>query len=274
MAARVARAESEASGHGTDPRFERAAAALREAREALARGDKAAAARALERAARELGAMENRSGSASERALSRLMSRAADLDRSLRAGMRGEKDGAGKGDKSGGKSGKSGKSGKGDQAEKGGKGDKGDKGAGSGAGDGDDDDDGEGDGDGDGKAKGGAKSGSGKQGAGQKQGGQPGVGPDGPGASMDHGGGPEAQRIRVTGNLTVRGDAREGERAVSAIQGMGQGGDGRAFREVFPSYDSAVEDGLRDELVPAARRPVVRRYFSSIRPGDAPAGTE
>ena len=49
-----------------------------------------------------------------------------------------------------------------------------------------------------------------------------------------------------------------------------RGDDGRAFRDVFPSYESAVEDGLKDERVPAARRGAVRRYFSAIRPGDAP----
>ena len=52
---------------------------------------------------------------------------------------------------------------------------------------------------------------------------------------------------------------------------MGKGGDPKAYREIFPSYDTAVEDGLREDLVPAARRPTVRRYFSLIRPGNEPA---
>lgn len=88
----------------------------------------------------------------------------------------------------------------------------------------------------------------------------------GPGAG-DRAPGPEQRRVTVGGDLQARADVREGERAVSAIEGMGRGGDPRAFREIFPSYDTVVEDGLREDSVPAARRPTVRRYFSSIRPG-------
>lgn len=71
----------------------------------------------------------------------------------------------------------------------------------------------------------------------------------------------------MSGDLQARTDVREGERAVSAIQGLGRGDDARAYRDIFPSYDSAAEDGLKDELIPAARRSAARRYFSSIRPG-------
>lgn len=98
-------------------------------------------------------------------------------------------------------------------------------------------------------------------------GGRDGNGP-GPGRASDAPGGPEQRGLRVSGDLQVRSDVREGERAVSAIEGMGRGGDPRAYREIFPSYDTVVEDGLREDAVPAARRPTVRRYFSSIRPGD------
>ena len=59
---------------------------------------------------------------------------------------------------------------------------------------------------------------------------------------------------------------KEGEKAAGIIDGMGKGGDPKDYRAIFPAYDTAVEDGLREELVPAARRPAVRRYFESIRP--------
>ena len=78
--------------------------------------------------------------------------------------------------------------------------------------------------------------------------------------------GQEGRRAPVDGDLQARVDVRPGEKAVSAIEGMGRGDDPRAFKEIFPSYDTVVEDGLRDDAVPAARRPTVRRYFSSIRP--------
>jgi hypothetical protein len=93
--------------------------------------------------------------------------------------------------------------------------------------------------------------------------GMPGAGPGG----ADRASGPEQRRVSVNGDLQARTDVREGERAVSAIEGMGRGGDPRAYREIFPAYDTVVEDGLREDAVPAARRPAVRRYFSSIRPG-------
>lgn len=89
----------------------------------------------------------------------------------------------------------------------------------------------------------------------------------GPGGS-ERRAGSEARRVRTGGGLQARADVREGERAAGVIEGMGRGGDPRAYRELFPSYDTIVEDGLREDTVPAARRPTVRRYFSSIRPGD------
>ena len=81
----------------------------------------------------------------------------------------------------------------------------------------------------------------------------------------------------TSGSLQAR--AREsialGERAVAVAEAgadlhwlVRRGDDPRAYKDIFPSYDSAVEDGLRDELVPAARRGTVRRYFSAIRPED------
>lgn len=96
-------------------------------------------------------------------------------------------------------------------------------------------------------------------------GGDPAAG-SGPGRG-DRALGLEQHRAKVGGDLQARADVREGDRAIKAIEGLGRGGDEAAYREIFPSYDSAAEDGLHEELVPAARRPAVRRYFSAIRPG-------
>ena len=52
-----------------------------------------------------------------------------------------------------------------------------------------------------------------------------------------------ARRYREVGTAAV----------FSAIEGMGRGDDPRAYREIFPSYDTVVEDGLREDTVPAAR---------------------
>ncbi len=47
-----------------------------------------------------------------------------------------------------------------------------------------------------------------------------------------------------------------------AIQGLGRGSEPPAsYREVFPAYDAAAEEGIADERVPARRRAAVRRYF-------------
>ena len=76
------------------------------------------------------------------------------------------------------------------------------------------------------------------------------------------------ERIKLNGDLQVRTDVKEGEKAISAIEGVGKGDEGHAYKEIFPAYDTVVvEDGLREDNVPASRRPTVRRYFKSIRPG-------
>lgn len=224
--------------------WSRAAEALREARDAAARGDAEAAKRALERAESAIADLERAARSAGSRERggrdgeggARLSREASALDRALRAGMRGQPESRGDGE-------------------------------GEGEGEGD-----EGQGSADKSAKAGGKSGA------KKQSGRGGAkeGADGEGAPTEGPGrgdrtpGAAARRIAVPGSLEARGDVRSGERAVSAIQGLGRGDEGRAFRDVFPSYESAVEDGLKDERVPAARRAAVRRYFSAIRPGDAP----
>jgi hypothetical protein len=121
---------------------------------------------------------------------------------------------------------------------------------------------GKGQGEGD-KGKGGSPSKGGKD---DKDKGQnPGPGGGGPG---DRDPLKDPKRLKLNGDLQARTDVREGEKAVSAIEGMGKGGDPKAYQEIFPAYDTVVEDGLREDNVPAARRTTVRRYFKSIRPGE------
>jgi hypothetical protein len=70
-----------------------------------------------------------------------------------------------------------------------------------------------------------------------------------------------------SGALQAPSQVTEGARAVQAIRGLGRGSDPPAsYREVFPSYDAAAEEGIADEHIPAPRRAAVRRYFQSIRP--------
>jgi hypothetical protein len=210
--AREARAEA----------WSRSAKALEEAREALARGDKEAAKRAMERAESELASLEKAGSDPSRsRAMARLADEASELDRSMHAAMSGDRSSEGREGR-------------------------------------------EGDGK-DGSAK--AREGSGPSKTVSSDKGDPSGSPRAGSGGSDRGAGPEQRRVKVNGDLQARTDVREGERAVSAIEGMGKGGDPRAYREIFPSYDTVVEDGLRDDAVPAARRPTVRRYFSSIRPG-------
>ncbi len=202
--------------------WSRAAAALKEAREAAARGDSEAAKRAMERAERELAALEKASDPSRTGAISRVADHASELDRSMFSAMSGAREPA-----------RSGMEG-GDGAEPG-----------------------------RGKEPGGAGTNKAASKGPDDPSGTPGAGPGG----GDRTPGAEQRRVKVSGDLQARTDVREGERAVSVLEGMGRGGDPKAYREIFPSYDTVVEDGLREDTVPAARRPVVRRYFSSIRPG-------
>ena len=209
-----------------DPRaaaWSRAASALKEARESAARGDAEGAKRAMDRAERELAALEKSSRDpAKATGLAQLSEGASELDRSMHAAMTGKPLSGEPGD--GARNGKDGPGGSDPGSE--------------------------------------GKNGNASTGKGDPSGlpgGGPGAGDRAPGA--------EQRRLKISGDLQARTDVREGERAVSAIEGMGRGGDPKAYAEIFPSYDTIVEDGLREETVPAARRPVVRRYFSSIRPG-------
>lgn len=124
-------------------------------------------------------------------------------------------------------------------------------------------------------ATGSAMAGEGKDGSPQPGGKDGGNKPGGDG-DPSRGGGPgdrtpgnvAAERPKVEGDLQARADVHEGEKAAGVIDGMGKGGDPKDYKAIFPAYDTAVEDGLREELVPAARRPAVRRYFEAIRPDD------
>lgn len=206
---------SPSRGGETASAWSRAATALREAREAAARGDSEGAKRAMATAEREMAGLERMGGDPSSAGrMTRMADGASELARSMHLAMSSE-----------------GASNKGGEA--------------------------------------GAEKGSGADApasrANSEKGGPTGT-PGGAGGRGENAGA-EQRRVNVEGNLQARGDPRAGERAVSAIQGMGRGDDHRAYAEIFPSYDTVVEDGLREDVVPAAKQSTVRRYFSSIRPG-------
>ncbi len=80
--------------------------------------------------------------------------------------------------------------------------------------------------------------------------------------------------LAVEGSTRAPSQVGEGERAIQAIHGLGRGSEPPAsYREVFPAYDAAAEEGIADERVPARRRAAVRRYFQAIRP-DQPDSSE
>jgi hypothetical protein len=94
---------------------------------------------------------------------------------------------------------------------------------------------------------------------------QPGTGPGGRGTKHQ---GEKRGALDVKNSVRAPSHVDEGQRAVAMLQGLGRGAkEAPAYREVFPSYDAAAEEGMEDEAVPAARRGVVRMYFESIRPG-------
>lgn len=97
---------------------------------------------------------------------------------------------------------------------------------------------------------------------------EPGTGASGGGSIPDRHR-TKREAIEIKSSLRAPSEVGEGERAIQAIQGLGKGSEApTAYREVFPSYDAAVEEGLADERIPAARRAAVRKYFQSIRPVD------
>lgn len=80
-------------------------------------------------------------------------------------------------------------------------------------------------------------------------------------------GGERRAGLEPNGDLRARSEVREGERATSAIAGLGSNGEPtREFEDVYPQYGAIAEEAMADESVPLIRRDAVRRYFESIRP--------
>jgi hypothetical protein len=223
-----------------------AAESLSRAAEALSRGDREAAAQMLDQAAERAEAMEHEraEASAEAEAIAELLEKSGILEEAIEMAMLGREG--------------QGKPGEGQAM-----------GAGEGQGEG---------GDKPGAGKGAGK-GSGKKGLDLRRalasrlaaigfGEQSGTGVDGGGSIPDRHR-TKREAIEIKASLRAPSEVGEGERAIQAIQGLGKGSEAPpAYREVFPSYDAAVEEGLADERIPAARRAAVRKYFQSIRPVD------
>jgi hypothetical protein len=247
MLERLERAAEEArreAASGKDPDASEAARALSRAAEALKRGDRQAAAEALEQAAARAEAMaEARAEAMAEAmAIAEMLERSGALERAIQMAMLGK--------------GGSGEEGKDGQAfSMGGEmdGDMGDDPKGSGKG---------------------GKPGAGEElrrailarlaAMGMEPSGEPGHGPE---PHVPDRGNARREALPSNGSMRAPSQVTDGERAIQAIKGLGKGSDPPAgYREVFPSYDAAAEEGLADERIPARRRAAVRRYFQSIRP--------
>jgi hypothetical protein len=241
-----------AAASGKNPDAGEAARALSRAAEALRKGDREAAARELEQAAQRAASMEEqRSAMAAEAmAVAEMLERSGALERAIQMALLGREG-----------SGKSG--GKGD-----GKGDgKGEDGLGLG------DERGSGDKGGDGRKGGDGNATAALRAAIMAR--LAAMGATDPDGDPGTGSGPhipDRKRARrealvASGSLQAPSQVNEGERAIQALKGLGRGTEPPAsYREVFPAYDAAAEEGMADERIPAARRGAVRRYFRSIRP--------
>lgn len=248
---RAAEEARRAGEGGKNKEANEAARALSRAAEAMRRGDREAASQALSQAAERAAAMEQaRAEAAAEAmAIAEMLDRSGELERAIQLAMlgregQGESEGQGEG-----------------------------QGQGKGQGQGADGKDGEGTGKGDGGKPGGraaalrrailarlAAMGAGD--APQDHDGSPGSGPHQPDRQRS-----KRAALPVQGSMRAPGQVGEGPRAIQAISGLGKGTEPPAeYREVFPTYDAAVEEGLADERIPAQRRAAVRRYFQSIRP--------
>ena len=238
-----------AAGEGKDKDAGETARALSRAAEALKRGDRAAAAEALEQAAERASAMEQmREAAAAEAmAVAEMLEKSGALERAIQMAMLG-KEGSGQGDKGDGMAmlgeGQAGENGEGQQ--------------------------------GSGKDGKGGKGGAGMQlrnailarlaamGMAAAPEGATGEG-SGPHIPDRHRG--KHDPIAASGAVRAPSQVGEGQRAIQAINGLGRGTEPpAAYREVFPSYDAAAEEGIADERIPAQRRAAVRRYFQAIRP--------
>jgi tetratricopeptide (TPR) repeat protein len=238
---RAAEEARRAAADGKDPDASEAARALSRAAAALSRGDRQAAAEALEQAASRAEAMAQARAEAAAEAMAILdmLAKSGELERAIEMAMLG-------------------KEGSGEDGER------------MSMGDGED---GEGK---DGKGGKGGKEGAGGElrrailarlmamGMGGEPSGRPG---DGLEPHVPDRGDARRAPLAAGGSIRAPSQVTEGERAIQAISGLGKGSDPPAsYREVFPSYDAAAEEGLADERIPARRRAAVRRYFQSIRP--------
>ncbi len=239
MLERLERAGEEARRAGSAGKSEGAndaARALSRAAEALRRGDREAAAQALDEAAARAGAMEKARADAAAEAMAivEMLEKSGALEHAIQMAMLG-REGEGRGDDGPGRGGK---------------------------------------GEGAGEGQGGEKSAALRSailarlvamGMAGEASGHPGGNTLEPHVADRH----RAHRdpLAATESLRAPSQVGEGARAIQAIHGLGRGSEPPAsYREVFPSYDAAAEEGMADERIPAQRRSAVRRYFQTIRP--------
>jgi hypothetical protein len=239
---RAAEEARRAAAGGKSEGASEAARSLSRAAEALNRGDREAAAQELEKAAERAAKMEQMRAAAAAEALAiaEMLEKSGMLERAIQMALLG-REGNGKGE--------NGENGKGEGQGMGREGE-GQKG-----------------GEGKGNAAGALRSAILARLAamiGSEKDGDPG---NGSGPHMpDHHRSKRAP-LEAKGSMRAPSQVGEGARAIQAINGLGKGSEPPAsYREVFPSYDAAAEEGLADERVPASRRTAVRRYFQSIRP--------
>jgi hypothetical protein len=235
MLERLERAGEEArraAAGGKDPDASAAARALSKAAEALNRGDREAAAKALDEAASRAAAMEEARAMAmgEAMAIAEMLERSGALERAIQMALLGRE---GKGDKMALGKGEGGKDGKG------------------------------GNGEGNGELRAAIMARLAAMGLSDRSN-------DASNGSGPHI--PDRHRSRreglvATGSVRAPSQVTEGARAIQAINGLGRGTNPPAsYREVFPSYDAAAEEGIADEQIPAQRRAAVKRYFQAIRP--------
>jgi hypothetical protein len=232
-----------AAGEGKSAEAGEAARALSRAAEALRRGDREAAAQALDQAAARAGAMEQaRAEAAAEAmAIAEMLEKSGALEHAIQMAMLG-REGEGKGEGAGEKGEGAGEKGEGEGGQRGK----------------------------DGKGSGALRSAILARLVAMGVTGEPdaketgsGSGPHVPDRRRAH-----REPLAAQGSIRAPSQVTEGARAIQAINGLGRGTEPPAsYREVFPSYDAAAEEGIADERIPAQRRSAVRRYFETIRPG-------
>ena len=244
---RAAEEARKAGAQGGSREANEAARALSRAAESLRRGDRAAASEALSEAAERAAAMEQARAAAAAEAMAilEMLDRSGELEHAIQLAMLG---GEGQGGERGEQGDGQGRSGEGQSGE--------------------------------GQGKGGQGNGPGGRAAGLRRAllarlAAMGAAESPEGSNESPGSGPHmADRrrgkrasIKVEGSVRAPSQVGDGPRAIQAISGLGRGTEPPpAYREVFPSYDAAMEEGLADERIPAERRRAVRRYFESIRP--------